>query len=141
MSLIKRSEWPWEGALSDFFGNDRFFDNGRTFIPAVNVKENDKNYEVEVASPGYTKNDFQISIDHGLLTISADKKMEKEDKGKDDNYTRREFGYTSFSRSFNLPVNTNEEDIDARYEDGVLKLSIAKKGNSNGRSRKSIAIK
>jgi HSP20 family protein len=141
MSLIKRSEWPWEGALSDFFGNDRFFDSSRTFIPAVNVKENDKNYEVEVASPGYAKNDFRISIDHGLLTISADKEMEKEDKGKDDNYTRREFGYTSFSRSFNLPVNTNEEDIDARYEDGVLKLSIAKKNHSNGKSRKSIAIK
>jgi HSP20 family protein len=141
MSLIKRSEWPWEGSLSDFFGNDRFFDNNRTFIPAVNVKENEKNYEVEVAAPGYAKNDFQIAIDNGLLTISATRKTENEETSKADKYTRREFGYTSFTRSFNLPSNTNEEDIDARYEDGVLKLSIARKDNSNGKSRKSIAIK
>jgi HSP20 family protein len=138
MSLIKRSEWPWDGSLAEFF-NDRLFDSPRTFIPAVNVKETDKNYEVEVASPGYSKDDFQISIDNGLMTISANKKMEKENK--EDSYTRREFGYTSFSRSFNLPVNTKEDDIDARYEDGVLKLSIAKKENANGKSRKAIQVK
>jgi HSP20 family protein len=145
MSLIKRSDRPsliGGSFLSDFFDDDRFFNSPRLSgrsVPAVNVKDNQKNFEVEVAAPGYEKKDFKIEIDNGLLTISVEKSEEKEQK--DDNFTRREFGYSSFSRSFNLPQNTNEEDINARYEDGILKLTIAKKGESNGKSKKAIAIK
>jgi len=73
------------------------------------------------------------------LTVSAEIKQEKEQK--EDNYTRREFGYTSFSRSFSLPVNTNEEDVKARYEDGILKLSIAKKDQPEAKPKKAIEIK
>jgi HSP20 family protein len=145
MALIKHSNWPLTmggSLLSDFFDDDRFvnspFLSGRS-LPAVNVKESDKNFEVELAAPGYDKKDFKVDIDNGLLTISAEKKEEKEKK--DDHYTRREFGYSSFSRTFNLPVNTNEDDIDARYEDGVLKLTIPKKEETNGKSRKAISIK
>jgi HSP20 family protein len=143
MSLIKRSDWPALGGsmLTDFFDDDRFFNSpwagGRT-IPAVNVKETDKNYEVELAAPGYDKKDFNIAVENGLLTVSAERTEEKEKK--EDNYTRREFGRSSFSRSFSLPANTNEEDVNARYEDGVLKLAIAKKQESNGKSRKAISI-
>jgi HSP20 family protein len=144
MSLIKRSEWPTLGGsmLSDFFDDDGFFKSpwlGGRGMPAVNVKETDKNYEVELAVPGYDKKDFNISIDNGLLTVSAQKEEQKEKK--EDNYTRREFGYSSFSRTFNLPVNTNDQDINARYEDGILKLSIAKKQEPNGRTRKAIDVK
>jgi HSP20 family protein len=144
MGLIKRSDYPIFGTslLSDLFDDDRFFKSpwltGRS-IPAVNVKESDKNFEIEVAAPGYDKNDFKIEVDNGLLTISVQRQEEKEQK--EDNYTRREFGYTSFSRSFNLPQNINEEDINARYEGGILKLEIAKKGEPDGRKRKAIQIK
>jgi HSP20 family protein len=145
MSLIKRSEWPASlrgSMLSDFFDDERFFNSpwlrGGN-MPAVNVKETDKNYEVELAAPGYDKKDFNISIDNGLLTVSAEKQQESEKK--EDNYTRREFGFSSFSRAFNLPQNINEEDINARYEDGILKLTIAKKGDSNGKLKKAITVK
>jgi HSP20 family protein len=145
MALIKHSSWPLTmggSLLSDFFDDDRFFNSslmsGRS-IPAVNVKENEKNFEVELATPGYDKQDFKIDIDNGLLTISAERKEEQEKK--EDHYTRREFGYSSFSRSFNLPVNTNEEAINARYEDGVLKLTIPKREETNGKTRKGITVK
>lgn len=142
MALIRNSNWPTLGGslLSDFFDDDRFTSPLlRGSMPAVNVKETDKSFEVEVAAPGFNKKDFNISVDNGLLTVSAANRQEKEKK--EDNYTRREFGYTSFSRSFNLPVNTNEEDIQAKYEDGVLKLSIAKKDQPEAKSKKAIEIK
>ena len=143
MSLVKRTDWPHGNSLlADLFDNDRFFASpwlsGRN-MPAVNIKENEKNYEVELAVPGYDKKDFEISIDNGVLTVSAEKSEETEKK--EDNYTRREFGFSSFSRSFNLPTNINEENIDAKYADGVLKLTIAKRQESNGKSRKQISIK
>ena len=143
MSLVKRTDWPrGNSLLADLFDNDRFFASpwlsGRN-MPAVNIKENERNYEVELAVPGYDKKDFEISIDNGVLTVSGEKSEETEKK--EDNYTRREFGFSSFSRSFNLPTNINEENIDAKYADGVLKLTIAKRQESNGKSRKQISIK
>ena len=143
MSLVKRTDWPrGNSLLADLFDNDRFFASpwlsGRN-MPAVNIKENERNYEVELALPGYDKKDFEISIDNGVLTVSGEKSEETEKK--EDNYTRREFGFSSFSRSFNLPTNINEENIDAKYADGVLKLTIAKRQESNGKSRKQISIK
>ncbi len=144
MALERHSNWPMlrGSVLSDFFDDDRF-SNSPWFrahsSPAVNVKETDKAFEVEVAAPGFSKKDFNISVEAGLLTVSAASKQENEQK--EDNYTRREFGYSSFSRSFNLPTNTNEEDIEAKYQEGVLKLTIAKKNISAATPRKSIEIK
>lgn len=145
MSLIKRSDWPSTlggSLLSDFFDDERFFDSrwlsGRS-MPAVNIKETDKTYEVELAVPGYDKKDFNISVDNGMLTVSAEKSEEKQQK--QDNYTRREFGFTSFSRAFNLPVNTNDEDVQAKYEDGILKLTISKKEEPQGKLKKAIQVR
>ena len=144
MALVRNSNWPTLRGplLSDFFDDDRFYHSpwlrGQS-LPAVNVKENEKVYEVELAAPGFNKKDFTISIDNGLLIVSAESRQENEKK--EDNYTRREFGYTSFSRSFNLPANTNEEGIQAKYEEGILKLSIAKKGLPEKKSKKPIEIK
>src|SRR5262245_21874177 len=113
MALIKNSNRPLLGGslFSDFFDDDRYFYSpwlNRQSTPAVNVKENDKNYEVEMAVPGYNKNDFNISVENGILTVSAEKKEEAE--RKEENYSRREFGYSSFSRSFSLPENIQEDD-------------------------------
>lgn len=131
MTLIKKSTWPTlfnERWLSDFFDNDRFFDaewvKKTQFVPPVNVKELDKMFEIELAAPGLTKKDFNISIENGILTISAEKKMEREEKKE--RYTRNEFNYTSFARSFTLPENVDPESVDAKYEDGVLRIAVQK---------------
>jgi HSP20 family protein len=145
MSLIKRSEWPLLGngsLLSEFFDNERFFDSDwlrNRALPAVNVTETENNFEIEVAAPGRTKKDFKISAENGVLTISSEQKEEKEEKEKD--YTRKEFSYTSFSRSFSLPENANEEDIKANYTDGILKLEVAKKVINQSKPRKPIEVK
>ena len=145
MTLIKRSDWPLlmnGNLLSDFFDNDRFFDSDwfkKQSVPAVNVKETEKNFEIELAAPGLSKKDFKITVDNGVLTISSEKKEEKEQKEKD--YTRKEFSYSSFSRSFTLPENVNEDDMKANYEDGLLKLSIAKKVIAQAKAKKAIEVK
>lgn len=142
MALIRNSNWPTPGGslLSDFFDDNRFASPWlrSNSLPAVNVKETNKAFEVELAAPGFNKKDFSISVDDGLLTVSAESRQESEKK--EDNYTRREFGYTSFSRAFNLPANTNEEDISAKYEEGILKLSIAKKQQGESKLKKAIEI-
>lgn len=143
MALIKHSDWPTlrGSMLSDFFDDEPLFSSalGRRSMPSVNIRETDKAYELEMAAPGYGKQDFNINIEDNMLTVSAEKKQQQEKK--EEHYTRREFGYESFSRSFNLPANTNEEDIQARYEDGILKLSINKKGETDGKTRKPITVK
>lgn len=145
MSLIKRSEWPLLGNgswLSDFFDNEKFLDADwlkKSYLPAVNVKETEKNYEIEVAAPGRSKKDFNISAENGVLTISSETREEKEQKEKE--YTRKEFSYSSFSRSFTLPENASEDDIKANYADGILKLEVAKKVISQPKAKKAIEVK
>lgn len=145
MTLIKRSDWPLlvnGNLLSDFFDNDRFFDSDwfkKQSVPAVNVRETEKNFEIEVAAPGLSKKDFKITVDNGVLTISSEKKEEKEQKEKD--YTRKEFSYSSFSRSFTLPENVNEDDVKANYEDGLLKLNVAKRVIAQPKAKKAIEVK
>jgi len=145
MSLIKRNEWPLLGNgswLSDFFDTEKFFDSDllkNRALPAVNVKESEKNYEIDVVAPGRSKKDFNISAENGVLTISSEMKEEKEEKEKD--YTRKEFSYSSFSRSFVLPENANEDDIKANYADGILKLEVAKKNISQPKVKKAIEVK
>lgn len=145
MSLIKRSEWPLLGNgswLSDFFDNEKFFDSDwlkRPSMPAVNVKETDQAYEIDVAAPGRSKKDFNISAENGVLTISSEQKEEKEQTEK--GYTRKEFSYNSFTRSFSLPENANEDEIKANYADGILKLEVGKKVISRAKAKKEIEVK
>jgi HSP20 family protein len=145
MSLIKRSDWPslvngsW---LSDFFDNDRFFDTEglrRQSMPSVNVKESEKDFEIEVAAPGLSKKDFNITVENGVLTISSEKKEEKEENEND--FTRREFSYSAFSRAFTLPENVNEDDVKAAYLDGILRLNISKKNITVSKAKKAIEVK
>ena len=145
MSLITRSEWPLLGSgslLSDLFDNEKFFDSDwlkRQSLPPVNVKETEKQYEIEIAAPGRSKKDFSILAENGVLTISSEKKEEKELKEK--GYTRKEFNYSSFARSFSLPENANEEEIKANYSDGILKLEVAKKVISQPKAKKAIEVR
>ena len=124
MSLIKR-DFPMMANFTDFFDDDwlqaRF---ARDWTPAINVVENEDNYEIEVAAPGMKKKDFNVSIENGVLTVHGRAEKEEEEKGK--NFTRREFSTRSFTKSFTLPENVDEEAMKARYDDGILHLTIGK---------------
>jgi len=130
--------------LSDFFDTDNFFKRpwfekelGHS-LPAVNIKENGKEFDVEFAAPGFKKDDFKVNIEENVLTISAEKKDEK--KEETDRFTRKEFSYNSFSRSFTLPQTVNSEKIDAKYIDGILRLCIPKKTETKALSKKEIKV-
>lgn len=133
--------------FDDFFSRELFnwgnsnFSSTSTTVPSINIKETSLNYEVEVAAPGLDKKDFKVTLDNNLLTISCVKSTTKEDKGEDNNYTRREFSYQSFQRSFELPKNVvDEENINARYENGLLHLIIPKKEEAKQKAPKLITI-
>jgi HSP20 family protein len=131
---------------------DRFFDNDflnwsnhnfsdtNTTLPAVNIKEDAEGFEVEMSAPGFDKGDFKIDLNNRLLTISSEKKVENETK-KDQEFTRREFSYQSFSRSFTLPESVEEDKISAKYENGILSLNIPKKEEAKPKPPKQIEIK
>jgi HSP20 family protein len=142
MALLKKPFWG-NSLLRDFLDDPFLQDElkifrGNRFI-AANVKENEKSYDIDLAVPGFDKKDINITIENGMLTVSGEKKTERETK--EDEYMRQEFNVTSFSRSFNLPVNTTEEDIQARCENGILKLSISKKEKAPAQLKKAIEIR
>jgi HSP20 family protein len=136
MTLVKRNGSllsPLPTLFDDFFNRDLFnwnnsnFSNTNTTIPAVNIKETADSYEVEVAAPGMTKKDFKVELDGNLLTISSEKSQQHEEK-EGDRYSRKEFSYQSFQRSFNLQKDVVDMDkIEAKYENGLLHLLIPKK--------------
>jgi len=145
MALIKFSENP---LLDRFFNDDLFdwrnlnFSKTNTTLPSVNVKETDDEYKIEVAAPGFEKGDFKIEIDNDVLTISSEKEEEKESKeGKKGRYTKREFSYQAFTRSFTLPNTADGEKISASYDKGILNISIPKKEEAKPKAPKAIEIK
>lgn len=111
-----------DGFLTGFFTPDYNWRNNGT--PAVNVEETEKDYRIEVAAPGLEKNDIKVSVNEGVLSVAYEKKTEKEEKK--DSYLRREFGYTSFNRSFALPEETDVDKIIAQHKNGVLHITVPK---------------
>lgn len=126
---------PW----NEWFDNSGFM--GKTLnMPAVNIVENKDDFSVSLAVPGMKKDDFNIDVEGNMLTISCNREEKKEDK--DARFTRKEYNYSSFSRSFTLPEDVNKEKIDARYEEGVLKLVLPKKEEARKMAAsKHIAVK
>ncbi|MCS6968351.1 MAG: Hsp20/alpha crystallin family protein [Cytophagales bacterium] len=129
MSMLMPS-FRFPSLMSDLFNIEKFFNEAfqlptlSNAIPAVNVKEDEAGFYMEVAAPGMEKSDFKVQLTDNVLTISAEKKKEK--KEEDKNYTRREFNYTSFKRSFTLPENVDKDNIKAEYNNGILHVSIPK---------------
>ena len=107
-------------------------------MPNVNIVENQKDFKIELAAPGLEKKDFHIDIENNILSIRCEKKEEV--KEKKENYTRREFTYNKFERSFRLPENTLPEKIDAKYENGILSLTLPKKDVPVAKNVKEIKI-
>ncbi len=123
------NEWFDKGGLSGRVMN----------VPAVNITEQKNDYLVSLAAPGLKKDDFKIDVDGNMLTISSEKEENKEEKEK--RFTRREYSYSSFSRSFTLPEEINKEKIEAKYEDGVLKISLPRKEEAKKPAAKQITVK
>ncbi len=149
MTIVKRNGNlmnTFPALFSDFFNRDLFdssgsnFSNTGTTLPAVNIKETKENFEVEMAAPGMTKNDFKVELDGNLLTITSETNNQIEDN-EGDRYSRKEFSYQSFQRSFTLPKDVVDADkINAKYEDGVLRLLIPKKEEAKQKPPRLIQI-
>lgn len=121
-SINKWIDTLFNTTLADAMGTDFTISS-----PSVNIVEQDANYTMQLAAPGLEKTDFTIRIENDYLVISTEKKTEKEETGDKGRFTRREFNYNSFKRSFLLDDNINREGISASYENGVLNITLPKK--------------
>lgn len=130
---------PGFNDLFDSIFNDTFFSDRMTSrVPAANISESEDHFHVELAAPGLQKSDFKINLERNVLNISVERNNEQ--NGDQKNYSKREYSYTSWVRSFTLPESANAERIDAVYENGVLKIDIAKREEAKA-IRKQIEIK
>lgn len=126
--------------FNDWFGDGDMMPALRLKTPAVNITEDENAYQMHLAAPGMKRSDFKVDIDGDTLTISSEKESETEEKTR--RYSRREYGYSSFSRSFTLPDDVNRDRIDAHYEDGILKLTLPRKEEARRReAAKAIPVK
>ena len=155
MSLVKSNKRR-NALMSNPFRNDPFFAdmmdtrkmwnrfmNGDQeeleMVPAMNIKENKNDIRVEMAAPGLSKEDFKITMDDGILTVSAEKEGKEEEQKE--GFVRKEFSYNSFSRSVSLPENVDEDkEVEATYKDGVLRMKIHKTENQPLKKPKSIKV-
>jgi len=126
---------PW----NEWLGTNNLFGKALT-TPAVNVSETRDGYVVELGAPGLKKEDFDINVDGNILTISSEKEESKEEK--ETGYTRKEYNYSSFKRSFTMPEDIKQDKIEAEYTDGVLKLTLPRKDEAKKTAMsKHIAVK
>lgn len=144
MKLVRRTN----GHVPSFYNifNDIFSDevfnvkpNG-SVVPAVNVKEDDGTFSLEVAAPGLNKEDFKVKVDKDILTISSEVENKTEDTDSAGKYTRKEFSYRSFQRSFTLPESVDGDGINAKYENGVLHVSLPKREEAKVKPAREIEI-
>lgn len=142
MNLVKRNLDYFPSILDEFLKPDWFggSQNVMASVPAVNIKETDTEFTLELAVPGKKKEDFSIEIDRNVLTIASETKTENEQKDQNGRYTRREYSYHSFSRSFTLPQTINAENINASYQDGVLHVTLPKKEEALPKPKRLIEI-
>jgi len=142
MSIIKRNGnfFPVRNNVFDDFFSRNWLENTSTsnVLPSVNISESEESFKIELASPGLQKEDFQLKLDNNILTISAEKKTDAEQK--EERYTHREFHYSSFSRSFTLPNTVDSEKIEAKYDNGVLFLTVPKREEAKKKPARQIEI-
>ncbi|HLW06536.1 MAG TPA: Hsp20/alpha crystallin family protein [Marinilabiliaceae bacterium] len=144
MTLIRRfnNQYPdISNVFDDFFGGSAFPTvQGTKRVPSINVKETEDEYNIEVAAPGLKKDNFKVEVHNNVLTLSYEdeESQEQEEKG----YTRREFSYTGFRRSFSIPRNeVDDSKIDASYKDGILMVTLHKREEVKPKPARMISIK
>ncbi len=143
LPTFRRRKGSMPSIVDEFFGRDLMsdlFEDVQTGIsvPAVNIIECRDDYRIEVAAPGLTKKDFNISVEDNILTITSEKEYDEEKK--DEKFMRREFGYSAFRRTFSLPEGVDAEKINASHKDGVLTIILPKKEEVKARAPKQIKI-
>ena len=141
--LMRTNNLP--SLIENFFGRDMndFFNTNTPAlhnVPAVNVIENENGFRIEVAAPGLKKEDFKLNLNHNNLTISAYQETKNEEQDKNEKFTRREFSYSSFQRTFTLPTSVNADAIQASYTDGVLKIELPKREEAKVKPARQIEI-
>ena len=143
MTIIRRANnnYPaFQNWFEDFFTPvQQAINSGfRGTVPAVNIIENENKFDIEFAVPGFTKSDFSINLENDLLTV----KSEKEDNSEENNsnYTRKEFRFSSFQRSFTLPDSADGEKIKAEYKDGILSIEIPKREEAKAKPARLIEV-
>jgi HSP20 family protein len=136
-TISRRTYSPF---LSNLFDDDFFpvLTSRTSSMPAVNIKENEKNFILELAVPGMDKKDLKIDINEDVLTISSELQNEKEEEK--DGYKRKEFSYSSFCRSFYIPENVNRDKIEANYKDGILVIELPKMEEEKSKITRQIKI-
>ena len=137
MNLIKRQNPVFTSLIDDLFLNQDWNYNSNN-IPAANIIEADDHFDIQLAAPGKKKNDFKIELEEGVLTISS--QIESNSNEEDSSFTRKEFGYSSFIRSFNIPETVSTDKISANYKEGILTVSLPKKDEALPQPKKLISI-
>ena len=137
MNLIKRQNPVFTSLIDDLFINLDWNHISAT-VPAANIIEADDHFNIDLAAPGKKKSDFTIELDEGVLTISSE--TETKSTEKDGSFTRKEFGYSSFKRSFNIPETVSADKISASYKEGILTVSLPKKAEALPQPKKLISI-
>ncbi|KPM31629.1 Small heat shock protein [Croceitalea dokdonensis DOKDO 023] len=141
MSLVKANHTIFPSLMNNLLYPDWFggLENTQASVPAVNIVENENDFRLAFAVPGFTKEDFNIELDNETLTVSSIKKEEKE-KEENVHFTRREFSYQSFKRAFTLPESVDGGKINATYENGILRLVLPKKEEALPKPKRFIEI-
>ena len=138
-SLMRTNGWL-PTMFEDFFNTD-FMPRANTTAPAVNVKEDESAYTMELAAPGIKKDYCRVSInDDGNLCIAIENKMEHKDEDKKHHYLRREFSYSNYEQNYTLPEDVDKEGIAAKVENGILTVTLPKVKKEEKKAAKSIEI-
>jgi len=151
MTLLARKRATLPSLVNDFFDTGKLFPeifdfdrdifklSGKSLvIPDANIVENHKDFKIELAAPGLERKDFKVEVEDGILTISSEKEEEKKEEHK--NYWKKEFSYNSFSRSFKLPDNSLPDKVEAKYENGILNVTVPKKEVTPSKPVKEIKV-
>ncbi len=143
LPMLRKNRETMPAFIDEFFGKDWmdsvFSDRPGISVPAVNVRETNEDFLIDVAAPGLKKGDFNINLDNNVLSISSEKEF-KDEKKEEGQFMRREFSYSSFSRSFSLPEAVDADKIKASHKDGVLTITIPKRDEIKRKPPKQIDI-
>lgn len=140
MSVVKRNNSVFPALINELFKPDWFggLESATTYLPVVNIKDNEANFELELSVPGRKKADFKIEIDKDVLTISTEEKTDE--VKKEEKFTRREFTLKSFKRAFTLPNTIDAENIKAKYENGILRFELPKRAEALPKPKRQIEL-
>jgi HSP20 family protein len=142
MNIIKRNRGHFPLLMNELFVPDWFggVQKSSFSFPVINIKETKENYQLELAMPGIKKEDFKIELEDKLISIALENKQESQEKNENFKYTRREFVYSSFKKTFSIPDDVNAESISALYENGILNITLPKVEKEEIKEKKLINV-